>query len=403
MGLSEIKFIIMKKIYRFLWLLFVIFILDSHLAVYSSSPPFSSINSDFTVIEKVEMKPFKTHYGIKAWHTWIIDGSKVYVIESNPRYDLGYCYDFNTGKKLSVLAKYGKASYELSNSIYRHTIHVTKDFIVFVPAGAIVTSEIDYTIIRENTIKIFAKKDIINNVPMKDRKVIIPTFPDSVWVDQATILPNGTIVAIMPPPYADRQKLEKDARTGMEKKTVMVLGQKGVTYHETLSGDGFPEYGMISKPTPYISMKRANANSLFRTRGNDRAVFAVSGLFMLYTFDFNSGKVKNVKRYTKILSLNSGNEVMNDMELRVESLEVTDNYIFCLVSGYFSEADKQSKTERSAVFVFDWNLKPVKKFELPNLRRGNYTIPVDGSAVYFKQVDAKNKKNTLLYKADLKI
>lgn len=127
-------------------------------------------------------------------------------------------------------------------------------------------------------------------------------------------------------------------------------------------------------------MKRSNARGLFRTRGNDMAVFAVDGQFMLYTFDFNSGKVKNVKRYTEILPLNGGNEIGNDMGLRVVCLEVTDNHIFCLVSGYFSEADKQSKTDRSAVFVFDWNLKPIKKFELPKLTKGYYTIPMDGSS-----------------------
>ncbi len=396
----------MKKRYRFLWLLFGIFIFDSHLAVCSSPPTRLDMKRDFTVVEKVELKPFKTYDGLKAWHTWIIDGSLLYVIDHDPWNDLGTCYDFDTGKKLSVLAKHGKAPYELSDKISYKTIHVTKDFIVFVPAETIaktVSRKAVYT--RENAIKVFAKKDMINNVPLKDRKVIIPAFPDSVWVEQATILPNGAIVAIMPPPAPDLQKLEKDARTGMEKKTLMVLGQKGVTYHETLPGDGFPEYNpsLGSKFTPYVTMKRSNARGLFRTRGNDMAVFAVDGQFMLYTFDFNSGKVKNVKRYTDILPLNGGNEVGNDMGLRVVCLEVTDNHIFCLVSGYFSEADKQSKTDRSAIFVFDWNLKPIKKFELSKLTKGYYTIPMDGSAVYFKQLDKENDKNTLLYKADLKI
>ena len=396
----------MTKRCRFLWLLFGIFIFDSHLAVCSSPPTRLNMNTDFTVVEKVELKPFKTYDGLKAWHTWIIDGSLLYVIDHDPWNDLGTCYDFDTGKKLSVLAKHGKAPYELSDKISYKTIHVTKDFIVFVPAKTIAkTVSNKYIPVRENAIKVFAKKDMINNVPVKDRKVIIPAFPDSVWVEQATILPNGAIVAIMPPPAPDLQKLEKDARTGMEKKTLMVLGQKGVTYHETLPGDGFPEYNpsLGSKFTPYVTMKRSNARGLFRTRGNDMAVFAVDGQFMLYTFDFNSGKVKNVKRYTDILPLNGGNEVGNDMGLRVVCLEVTDNHIFCLVSGYFSEADKQSKTDRSAVFVFDWNLKPIKKFELPKLTKGYYTIPMDGSAVYFKQVDKENDKNTLLYKADLKI
>lgn len=100
-----------------------------------------------------------------------------------------------------MLAKHGKAPYELSDYIHYNTIHVTKDFIVFVPAETMlktVSRKAVYT--RENAIKVFAKKDVINNVPVKDRKVIIPAFPDSVWVEQATILPNGAIVAIMPSP-----------------------------------------------------------------------------------------------------------------------------------------------------------------------------------------------------------
>lgn len=42
------------------------------------------MNTDFTVIEKVKLKPFKTYDGLKAWHTWIIDGSLLYVIDSDP-------------------------------------------------------------------------------------------------------------------------------------------------------------------------------------------------------------------------------------------------------------------------------------------------------------------------------
>ena len=127
----------MKKRYRFLWLLFGIFIFDSHLAVCSSPPTRLDMKRDFTVVEKVELKPFKTYDGLKAWHTWIIDGSLLYVIDHDPWNDLGTCYDFDTGKKLSVLAKHGKAPYELSDKISYKTIHVTKDFIVFVPAKTI--------------------------------------------------------------------------------------------------------------------------------------------------------------------------------------------------------------------------------------------------------------------------
>ncbi|WP_270517276.1 hypothetical protein [Sanguibacteroides sp. AM78-02pH3A] len=364
---------------------------------------------DFTVVEKVELKPFKTYDGLKAWHTWIIDGSLLYVIDHDPKYDLGTCYDFNTGKKLSVLAKHGKAPYELSDYISYKTIHVTKDFIVFVPAETMlktVSRKAVYT--RENAIKVFAKKDMINNVPVKDRKVIIPAFPDSVWVEQATILPNGAIVAIMPPPAPDLQKLEKDARTGMEKKTLMVLGQKGVTYRETLPGDGFPEYNpsLGSKFTPYVTMKRSNARGLFRTRGNDMAVFAVDGQFMLYTFDVTTGKVVNEKRYTPVQYANEEFCFLstNDMRQSILAMEANDSYIVCKVGGYFNAEDKEYEVYKEAIFVFDWNLNPIKRFDLPDLGpKGYFSISNDARSVYFNDYAAEEDEffKLTLHKADL--
>ena len=81
-------------------------------------------------------------------------------------------------------------------------------------------------------------------------------------------------------------------------------------------------------------------------------------------------------------------------------MKTNDKYILCLVRGYFSEADKESMQNKRAIFVFDWDLNPIKKFDLPYREKGYYTVSNDGSAVYFRE---SSEDGLSLYKADLNI
>ncbi len=96
------------------------------------------------------------------------------------------------------------------------------------------------------------------------------------------------------------------------------------------------------------------------------AVFYASNQFILYIFDVKNGKVVGEKRYTKMqreevrsktfASLNT----MNEKHIGIESMKLNDKYILCDVKGYFSEEDKDSKLMKEAIFVFDWQLNPIK-------------------------------------------
>lgn len=83
--------------------------------------------------------------------------------------------------------------------------------------------------------------------------------------------------------------------------------------------------------------------------------------------------------------------------MNIYSVETNDKYILCSVQGYLCEKDKLYK---KAIYVFDWELNPIKKFDLPERKNGYYTISSDCSAVYFCDY---NVEGLTLYKADLNI
>ena len=90
------------------------------------------------------------------------------------------------------------------------------------------------------------------------------------------------------------------------------------------------------------------------------------------------------------------------MNLNIQAMKVNAKYILCKVGGYFSEEDKEAELQKEAIFVFDWDLNPLKKFELPDLedKLGYYTISNDCNSVYFCEY---NEEGITLYKADLNL
>lgn len=86
--------------------------------------------------------------------------------------------------------------------------------------------------------------------------------------------------------------------------------------------------------------------------------------------------------------------------MEIHSMKVSDENILCMVSGYLSEENKKLGLLKDAIFAFDWDLNPVKKFDLPNRKNGYYTISKDCKSVYFCEF---NEDGLTLHKADLNI
>lgn len=373
----------MKKKTRFLLLLIGISFFSCNNAVKKSITPISNIGSDFPITEKLEFKPFNK-YNIFERGFYVIDDSTLWHFKNGKR-DFGSCYDLNTGKKLSVIASRGNAANEL---VELEWFNMVGDSILFY--------------IGQNTIKTSAKKDIIDNIPMEDRKFSVVTAPDSIFVSQMTKLPNGSVLATIRPAI---NKFEKEKINETNKKSIAIFNNNEVKSYETIKYDSFDIEEATSKQIDANDLiKWTYAQGFIAIKNNNMAVFSALNQFILYTLDLNSGNMVNEKRYTKIQR--DGDEISftttNDMLLNIRAMKVNDKYILCQVSGYFNEEDKNSGLQKEAIFVFDWDLNPVKKFELPDPedKKGYYTISNDCNSVYFCE---SNDEGLTLHKADLNI
>lgn len=368
----------MKKL-QFLLLLIAI----SFVGCKKSTSAFSNIDVDFPTTEQLEFIPFNT-YDILGDGLCVIDGSILWYVE-NGKDDFGACYDLNTGEKLSVIASKGRAANELIEL-----------------AGFAVMRDSVLLYANRNTIKTFAKKDIVGNMPLGDRKASVITAPDHILVDQMTKLPNGSALATIRPVAFE---FEKEKMNEVNKSSVVVFNDNDVTPYETIKYDSFDVGKATDRQINENDLiKWSYAQGMIEIKDNDMAVFSVHNQFMLYTFDINTGNVVNEKRYTKMQR--DGMEMSlistNDMSQSIRFMKVNDKYILCLVRGYLSEEDKNLKRPKEAIFVFDWDLKPVKKFDLPNPEGtvGYYCISNDCSAVYFCEY---GEEGLTLLEADLNI
>lgn len=56
---------------------------------------------------------------------------------------------------------------------------------------------------------------------------------------------------------------------------------------------------------------------------------------------------------------------INEKQIEIESMQTNDKYIICSVRGFFSEKDKDLRQYSKAIFIFDWDLNPIKSMIYP--------------------------------------
>ena len=358
--------------------------------------PLSNMDTDFAVAELLDFELYKQ---LKVMHDNfidddvmtgninVVDDSVLWYVEPFDREEVvSTCYNLNTGEPLAAIASPGKAPYEVEGLT---GFKIAGDSVYFYEG-------------RQNTIKTFLKQEIIRNVPVKDRKVSVTTFPDSVWVSRMTKLPNGSVIATIRPPF----EFEKNSVNEINKNSVVVWNNQEMKGYQTID---YASFDVKKRKRTDISandlIKWTYAQGFIETRGNDLAVIASSDQFMLYTFDVTTGKVLNEKRYTPVEYSNEEFCFLstNDMQQSILALQANDEYIVCKVGGYFNAEDKEYEVYQEAIFVFDWNLNPIKRFDLPDLgQKGYFSISNDARSVYFN--DFSGEMFTLtLYRADLKL
>lgn len=358
--------------------------------------PLSNIDTDFAVAEQLDFELYKQ---LKVMHDNfmddlittcninVVDDSVLWFVEPFDKEEgLSTCYNLNTGKPLAAIASRGKAPHEVEGLT---GFKIAGDSVYFYEG-------------RKNTIKTFLKQDIIRNVPVEDKKVSVTTFPDSVWVSRMTKLPNGSVIATIRPPF----EFEKNNVNEINKNSVVVWNNQEMKGYQTIDYASFDVKKRKRTDIPANDLiKWTYAQGFIETRGNDLAVIASNDQFMLYTFDVTTGKVLDEKRYTPVEYSNEEFCFLstNDMQQSILALQTNDEYIVCKVGGYFNAEDKEYEVYQEAIFVFDWNLNPIKRFDLPDLgQKGYFSISNDARSVYFN--DFSGEVFTLtLYRADLKL
>lgn len=327
----------------------------------------SDINTDFPSPEKLELKPFKI-YDVNSYGPCIIDDSVLWHFEETNNH-FGTCYNLNTGEKISTIASKGKASYELIQS---PNVIFSGDSVQFHTS---LTSS-------NGSIKTFAKKDIINNIPMGERNFSLVTPPQRINIGQMIKLSNGSVLTTICPV----NKVFDLNKTETNKKNIVIINDNGIKAYNTINYKSHnikqsTDYKGPSEVTAKDQIKMSYANGLIATKGCDIAVLTADMQFILYTLDLKNGNVINEKRYTEMQGIFI--ETTNAMNLAIVDIKSTDKYIFNVVRGYFSIEDKESRTTRESIFVFDWKLNPIKRFDLPNEKGGYYTLSNDCEAVYY--------------------
>ena len=78
--------------------------------VKNQTIPISNLDTDFPIAEKLEFNPFNK-YDILGEGGCVIDDSILWHFKEG-EYDLGSCYNINTGEKLSTIVSKGRASNE---------------------------------------------------------------------------------------------------------------------------------------------------------------------------------------------------------------------------------------------------------------------------------------------------
>lgn len=350
----------------------------------------ADFNTDFPTASNLDFK-YVNKYDFQTRHIneCIVDNSVLWLITNRNTDNLGYCFDLNTGEKLSVIANKGRAGNEFliiyKSVIVGDSIQLYSGF---------------------NEIKTFSKKDIIENKPMYERSysLIAPIAPnDSLFTNYHMKLADGSVLATLSNQPMTRSEYGGSMSTNydieVKEESIAIFNNEEVNLYKTIQYDSFTLKNNIPDNQKKTIIKDDYSNSHIGVKGDEIAIFALSRRLILYTFDLGSKKVIKEKRYGNVAIHEHG--MKDDLSLSTSSIKYNDKYIYCLIGAYFTEEDKKSRSTKRAVIVFDWDLNPIKRFDIQykeGLFGHNYFISEDCSALYYY----KNQEDGIaLYKSDL--
>lgn len=308
--------------------------------------PISEIGKDFPTSQKVT---FKLRKSFEVECAGLLLQNNTLWCFSEDSQEIGFCYDMNTGEKISVIDLQG-ANPDNWQELTAYDFVGDSIMLCF-----------------KNTIKTFAQKDILNNVPVEKRKGSVIQLPNTLLYSNISKLPDGTVLTTISPAIFEN---EKSKEGGINNNSVVLFNGKELKGFQTINYNSFNLKDPTPKQTPTNELiKWTYAQGNVCTPNCQKAVFSLDNQFILYTLDLNTGKVLHEKRYTEIQREDVEEMsfvTINELRLSISQLEANDKYIVCLADGYFNPEDKIAQKRQIAIFVFDWNLKPVKRIDLPS-------------------------------------
>ena len=321
-------------------------------------------NKEFTVIENLELKQFNEYDAISSFPNVMVDSSILWFFDLVNRNNIGCCFDLNTGKKLSTIGTIGNAKYEFTDAPY---------------SSGIVEDSIQF-LIHRRYIKTCLISDILENKPMGERQFSITPIPDSINTYVVIKLPNNSVISLFN---------SFRSSTNVNKKQVVVFNDSCATYYDLINYES-PDIKEIIDFDSGLDkdLKSCYTNGSIIINGNDKAIVSVYGQFILNLLDLKSKKVIKETKFTDFMAASKvpgvimSEPIQNEMKLRVVRMYSNEKYLFCIVDGYFSEEDKLNKKSQDVIFAFDWDLNPIKRYNLPDLKGLFYFISNDCKYVY---------------------
>lgn len=332
----------------------------------------TDLYTDFPECENLDMEYFNTYkYFLEDGNISIRD-SVLWYFTSNNDHSLGKCFNLYTGKEISTIGTIGKAKYE---------------FTKFPAYGCVFMGDSIQFRLHRRIIKTFSINEIVENRSMEERNFSITTTPDSLNVAYYVKLPNGSVLATL----EIGAKQIDIFKNKFNENSIAVYNEKEAKAYETID---YKSYGADEWKSPKDIELEYNESDMIKlaysycriaTKDSDYAAFVDDSQALIYTFDIKNGKVLKEKRYAKlkeIIASNAAPRLQNELSLALFMLGFNDKYIFLEADGYFSYEDKEAERMKNALLVFDWDLNPIKMYDLPELRKKRYLLSKDCKTFY---------------------
>lgn len=380
----------MKTKIAYLFLLGLLTVACSKQPNQSQTIPLSDINADFPVAEKIEYHPIQkfdiyTSGGIDIkdsilWLTYI----EAPIV--------GHAYNLYTGEQIAPIAASGRALNEIEYGWEKYEITNDSIFFMFNSVGMV---------------KGFALKDILNNQPMGERKAVIQTVPDSIRISKLDKLPDGSVLISI-------QSFShiKTRTQGMKEQSFAYYDGKNLTGFQPYPFDRLNlSTNCDDEQLLQDVLKLAFTQGNISFKNNNEFAGTVSDQFIVYTFNKEEGKIMHLKQYTTIVyqtdsGANSYNYITdNERHISLSSVQTDNQYIVCMGSGYFTQEEAEAKKAKIALFVFDWNLNPIKRIDIKKQKQNEnnimmYKVDLDQRRIYCIE---SGKEGLSIYEADLNL